>query len=334
VNVPRFGMLALTVALAVAGSACVSGSDQATTDPTSPSATAHTAEAPSDLPNPFTVVARFSATSLGLENPSGALAIGRDGNLYVPDAKQRIVVISPEGKVLRAWGSKGSGPGQFHFVSFDPTDASQTNAGIAIGPHGDVYVVDSGNSRVEVFSRTGAFIRQFGDDKQFTEPGDVAVDPSGNTFVADIAGLAKFSPTGTLEWRAGGPASTDLYLQGPLHLASIDPHGRVVAGTESARGAVWIDQGGHRVDAFTVGNGPSAPGGTCDATLSAQGFVFIASCGPPQATILAYDRTHRLVGAWFDSDLMDAPRFAPNGDAFAVADDGSILRLKVALPDG
>jgi hypothetical protein len=28
-----------------------------------------------------------------------------------------------------------------------------------------------------------------------------------------------------------------------------------------------------------------------------------------------------------------APRFGPNGEIFTVADDGSILKLKVSLPD-
>jgi hypothetical protein len=328
-------MFALTVALAVAGSACVSGSDQATTDPTSPRATAHTTTVASDVPNPFTIEARYSATSLGLENPSGGFAIGGDGNLYVADAKQRIVVISPGGKVLRTWGTKGSGPGQFHFVSYDPNDPSQTNADTAIGPHGDVYVVDSGNSRVEVFSRTGAFIRQFGDDNQFTQPGDVAVDPSGNIFVADISGLAKFSSTGTLEWKGWRSDVGRRLSPGPLPSLEHRTHHAAWSSERSRHGepsgSTKVD---HRVDAFTVATNPMAPSGTCDATLSEAGFVAIASCGPPQATILVYDRTHRLVGDWFDSHLMDAPRFAPNGNAFAVADDGSILKLKVALPDG
>jgi hypothetical protein len=46
------------------------------------------------LPSPFTVTARYTAASLGLDHPD-ALAIGPDGNPYVTDASQRVTVLSP-----------------------------------------------------------------------------------------------------------------------------------------------------------------------------------------------------------------------------------------------
>jgi hypothetical protein len=45
-----------------------------------------------------------------------------------------------------------------------------------------------------------------------------------------------------------------------------------------------------------------------------------------------FDRTHRLVGAWYRSPLQGSPRFGPQGEAFAIAADGSILKLRVTLP--
>jgi hypothetical protein len=43
---------------------------------------------------------------------------------------------------------------------------------------------------------------------------------------------------------------------------------------------------------------------------------------------------HHLIGTWTDSPFLTdvPPTFGPNGEAFAIGVDKSILRLKVALP--
>jgi DNA-binding beta-propeller fold protein YncE len=70
------------------------------------------------------------------------LTVGPDGNLYVPDTHyQRIMVFSPTGKLLRRWGSAGTGPGQFIY----PTD-------IAFDAKGNIFVSEYGdNDRIQVF---------------------------------------------------------------------------------------------------------------------------------------------------------------------------------------
>src|SRR5262252_6053782 len=114
------------------------------------------------LPRPFTITARYSAKSLGLNHPA-FLAIGpENGDLYVTDLSQRVTVISPAGRVLRRWGGPGSGPGEFRFIPSDPTVPTDVHASITVSPGGEVYVSDSGNGRVEVFTANGRFIRQFG----------------------------------------------------------------------------------------------------------------------------------------------------------------------------
>jgi hypothetical protein len=80
----------------------------------------HTSQvaASSALPSPFTLTARYTAKSLGLDHPTD-LTIGPDGNVYVTDLSQRVTVISPGGKVLHRWGKPGSKPGEFKFIASD-----------------------------------------------------------------------------------------------------------------------------------------------------------------------------------------------------------------------
>src|SRR5690348_16640052 len=171
------------------------------------------------LPSPFAITAGYSAKSLGLSHPA-ALAAGPDGNLYVTDLSQRVTVISPAGTVLRRWGKPGSGPGEFRFISADPTAPADIHAQITVGPDGTVYVSDSGNGRVEVFTPSGRFVRQFGSygsgKGQFLSPYHLAVDATGDVYVADdqAGTLSKFSPADKVLWTIGGGASSDPDLTG------------------------------------------------------------------------------------------------------------------------
>ena len=72
------------------------------------------------------------------------------------------------------------GPGQGQFSN--PDD-------VAVDAAGTVYVADATNSRIQVFTASGQFVRQFGtfgvDAGELTNPNAVAVDSAGNAYVAD-----------------------------------------------------------------------------------------------------------------------------------------------------
>lgn len=62
--------------------------------------------------------------------------------MYGVDAdNHRIQKFDSNGKFITKWGSKGNGDGQF-----------TSPAGIAIDSSGNVYVVDTGNDRIQVFA--------------------------------------------------------------------------------------------------------------------------------------------------------------------------------------
>jgi hypothetical protein len=92
--------------------------------------------------------------------------------------------------VLQFGSNAGAGPGQFRGA----TDLAVDNR------NGDVYVVDSGNNRVQRFDRDGRFVAEFGSagrgNGQFDRPFGIAIDKEGYIFVADTGNkrIQKFAP--------------------------------------------------------------------------------------------------------------------------------------------
>jgi hypothetical protein len=113
-----------------------------------------------------------------------AVAVDTSGNVYVADAgNARIQKFTSSGTFLTKWGAFGSGDGQFANPS-----------GVAVDTSGNVYVADFGfadfsNHRIQKFTSSGTFLTKWGasgsGDGQFDFPLGVAVDTSGNVYVAD-----------------------------------------------------------------------------------------------------------------------------------------------------
>ncbi len=134
----------------------------------------------------------FGSTDAGL-GPTG-IAVGFDGLIYVADTwNHRVVVLNGNGDVVRIFGSFGD--------TQDAPDASP-EPGLFFGPRdvavtGDeIFVVDTGNERVQVFSPDGTFLRSWGGrgdgPAQFVEPVGITIGPDGRVYVAD-SGNARIS---------------------------------------------------------------------------------------------------------------------------------------------
>jgi sugar lactone lactonase YvrE len=130
----------------------------------------------------------------------GYIASNSSGEVYVYDARNnRIQKFTSSGQYILQWGTQGSANGQFQVPNFALGDSL---GGIAIDMVGNVYVVDTGNNRVEKFDSQGNYITQWGSlgagNGQFNGPGGVAIDTSGNVYVVDRYNnrVQKFKPNG------------------------------------------------------------------------------------------------------------------------------------------
>src|SRR5207247_5095591 len=86
------------------------------------------------------------------------------------------------------------------------------------------FVADFTNDRIQKFTNTGTFLTKWGSqgsgDGQFANPTGVAVDGSGNVFVADFnSRIQKFTNTGTSLTKWGCPGSGDGHLSVPTGVA-------------------------------------------------------------------------------------------------------------------
>ena len=102
--------------------------------------------------------------------------------LYVTDIlhHQVHVIEKASGRPLFKFGKAGSGVGEL----FHPTN-------IALGPDGDIYVVETSNFRVQRFTAEGKPVRTYGEVGStlgsFTRPKGIAIDRKGRMYVGDAA---------------------------------------------------------------------------------------------------------------------------------------------------
>lgn len=213
----------------------------------------------------FSADGQWSASYPVLPNPGG-IAVAPDGTLYLSHfsasrvreerTPDRVSVYSPQGELLREWGSSGTEPGQFDFPG-----------GMALDAQGLVYVADQTNRRVQVFTPQGEFLRQWGEygletgqfggntsaKSRVGGPNFLAFDADGALYTteASVGRIQKFTPDGEflLAWGdntenpggfGGKFAALDINLIGPIGI-SCDPWNRL-----------WVSAVAGRIQCFST----------------------------------------------------------------------------------
>ena len=120
----------------------------------------------------------------------------------------RVQQFTPDGrKLLNVFGHSGTGPGEFDRAEGMGMDAADR-----------LYVADSCNHRIQVFSDDGKWLRQYGSagsgPGQFSYPYDIRIDEQGRQYVCEFGNSriqvfdANDKPLETIGGPAQRPASS------------------------------------------------------------------------------------------------------------------------------
>jgi DNA-binding beta-propeller fold protein YncE len=144
----------------------------------------------------------------------------------------RVQKFDPSGRVLLAFGRRGSDPAG-NGMFWNPSD-------LAIDDQGYLFVTDTFNNRVQVFDHDGTFVRRFGtwgrDPGQLIKPRGIAIDAEGRVFVTEIGGnrLQVFDREGRHLAAFGSEGRKDGQFDCPYGVVVLD-HELLVADNQNRR---------------------------------------------------------------------------------------------------
>lgn len=272
----------------------------------------------------------FKVEGDNLLGPTG-ITTSPDGQLiYVADTwNHRIVILDQSGRLVREIGTFGD--------TGDSPDAS-IEPGLFFGPRDvevtdeEIYVSDTGNERVQVFSLDGTFRRAIGgygsDPGKLIEPVGIEIGPDGRLYVADStnARISIFSTDGTpqAQWPVDAWAG-ELYFEPYL---AFDQDGNLYATSSGTSSVEIFDLNGLLIDTLTqVGSEQlqepigitTAPDGSILITDSRISAVLRhAPLGPP----LIPD----------DDEIVDESPEEPTVEATPEASPEPLIELHAASP--
>jgi len=184
------------------------------------------------------------------KSPEGVAIDLEHHRLFAADmGHNRIQIFSleptKEGDYMASFGEAGTGPGQFHKPGTMKLDKD-----------GNLYLLDVGNSRVQVFDKDLRFIRAFGSfgrgEGQFNMPSDLAFDRQGKTlFVLDSYNyrVEAFDKDGNFLFTWGGPGSGNDQFIWPYGLEA-GKDGFVYVSDAGAQRVQKFDEKGRFLDSF------------------------------------------------------------------------------------
>lgn len=181
-----------------------------------------------------------------------AVAVDSAGNVYVTDSWQRAKEAGSYGRIVK-YDAQGR-----YVAAWERPTGFFAPRGIAVNSQGEVWVVDTGNKRIQVFDSTGRQLGAVGGDgvgpAEFVEPVGVAIGANDLVFVADTGNTRVQVLDRNRAFQYEIPLPTECWeTSGGAAVSSVEP-----AIAVAADGNVYIsDSAGHSV--WVVSNFGRAP---------------------------------------------------------------------------
>ncbi len=179
-----------------------------------------------------------------------AAAVNSRGELFVSEygIVERVQKFTPLGRqFLGSIGRAGTGPGEFNRAE-----------GVEIDSHDRLYVADSCNHRIQIFSAEGRFLRAYGRPGQgpgeLSYPYDIRVDQSGNQVVCEFGNsrLQIFDERDRLIEVLGKPGSELGEFNNPWSIAFDSAGNLYVADSGNNRVQKFIRRNAHAANALSA----------------------------------------------------------------------------------
>ncbi|MDA7791130.1 NHL repeat-containing protein [Opitutales bacterium] len=260
--------------------------------------------------------------------PSGCspydLLVTPDGKILLADTgNDKIHELQADGTLIRSFGSRGSGNGQFN----NPVE-------LAVGPNNRIYVSDLDNNRIQILERDGTFVKAFGSngtgDGQFSKPRGIAISSDNEVFVSEDGNhriqvfdsngnfLRKWGTQGNLDGQLNRPLSIDLDEADELYVAEYDNSRISIFSTDGE----FIRKFG--VDRHTSGGYPRI----ANISITTSGIILTGGESETHGTNVRYKNVLRLREK--NGALIDFVEFSHNNvygswSPSAQLDNGTII---------
>ncbi len=237
---------------------------------------------------------------------------------------------------LKVYKYKKPVKGEFtRFLPKPGSPALKWPAGLAIDSHGFIYVVDSGNHRIQKFDDGENIVAAWGGrggvQGQFYYPHDVTISADGSVYVADTNNhrIQKFDDKGAFIVAWGNYGSGNGQFNGPYGIA-VGPDGTVyVADTWNYR-IQKFDGNGNFIAAWpTYGSGNGRFYYPFDVAVTSGGAVYAvlgysSYIADPwdYGVVQKFDGAGNLLGKWGSWGYQEGELYYPSG--IAVGSDGSL----------
>lgn len=235
-------------------------------------------------------------------------------------------------------GRSGSAPGELN-----------APRGIDVAPDGSIYIADSGNHRIQRFSRDGTLLDSWGVYASILEgeagagslssPWDIAVAKDGTIYIADTFNhrIQKLTPDGQFEkmWGIFRQGNDPESMWGPRGIA-IDVNGHVLVTDTGNKRVVVFDKDLNFITQFgSAGFEAGQFDEPVGIAVSPQGWIAVADTWNRRVQIFVADESGTVyspigafdVDAWYGTGIDNKPYIAISPESTIVISDPDSGRI-------